>query len=226
MIMDTKTTNKKFNINEIFYSLQGEGTRTGLPCVFVRLQGCELRCKWCDTPDALDLKKEASILTANEIYNEIKNFDCNYITFTGGEPLLQKGIEELINSLAAEGYTVAVETNGHQDISVLDDAVIKIMDLKAPGSAMELYNNYKNLTYLSDKDEIKIVISDENDYKWAKEIILKEKLHKLVNSVILIPAFNAQIPKKLAKWILDDKLPVRMMLQMHKYIWGADTKGV
>jgi len=224
--MNTKTENIKFNINEIFYSLQGEGTRTGLPCVFVRLQGCELRCKWCDTSYALDLKKEVNILTANEIHNEIKKFDCNYITFTGGEPLLQKGIEKLINSLTEEGYTVAVETNGHQDISVLDSSVIKIMDLKAPSSEMERYNNYNNLKHLSENDEIKIVIADENDYKWAKEIILKEKLHKLVNSVILIPAFNEQIPEKLAKWILNDKLPVRMMLQMHKYIWDADKKGV
>lgn len=218
--------NIKFNISEIFYSIQGESTHAGERCVFVRLQGCELRCNWCDTPYALDINEKIKLMTADEIVNAIKKYDCNFITFTGGEPLLQNGIADLINHLAGKNYKVSVETNGHQDISYLHPSVIKIMDLKAPGSGMEKYNFFENLKYLTDKDDVKIAISDRNDYEWSKKIIYKKKLHKLINSVILTPVFGEQNPEELAEWILQDNLPARMLLQMHKFIWGSDRRGV
>jgi 7-carboxy-7-deazaguanine synthase len=217
---------RKFNVSEIFYSIQGEGLHIGKPCVFVRMQGCELRCVWCDTPYALDIKQMEMMMTSEDIINKIRSFDCNYILFTGGEPLLQPGINDLINYLAGEGYEVVVETNGHQDISHLDRVVIKVMDLKAPGSEMEHYNNFDNLNYLTENDEIKIIIGDRRDYEWAKEIIFKFDLHKLVQSVILSPVFVRLTPAILAGWILADALPVRMILQMHKFIWEPDKRGV
>ena len=216
----------KFNVSEIFYSVQGESTLVGLPCVFVRMQGCELRCKWCDTPYALEIKQTGQIMTAGEILEEIEKYHCNYVTFTGGEPLLQQDIHKLINYLAASGYKVAVETNGHQDISSLNSNVIKIMDLKPPASGMEKFNNFDNLEYMSSKDEIKIVINDRNDYIWACDIITKYDLDKIVKSIILMPVFGELPASTLAEWILSDRLPVRMLLQLHKFIWSANKRGV
>ena len=224
--MNFKDNDIKFNISEIFYSIQGESTHVGKPCIFVRLQGCELRCKWCDTPYALEINEKVKLLTANDILNEINKYNCNFLTFTGGEPLLQNGIIDFINFISSTDYIVSVETNGHQDISALHPSVIKIIDLKAPASGMAKYNNFENLKYLTDKDEIKIAIADRNDYDWIKENIYKKKLHKLVNSVILTPVYGQQNPEELAEWILQDNLPVRMLLQMHKFIWKPDQRGV
>jgi 7-carboxy-7-deazaguanine synthase len=224
--LDNNIEFRKFNVSEIFYSIQGEGLHMGKPCVFVRMQGCELRCIWCDTPYALDIKQKEKTMTSEEIIAKIRSFDCNYVLFTGGEPLLQTGVDGLMNYLVDKGYEVAVETNGHQDILILNDSVIKVMDLKAPASGMSDYNNFENLNYLSKKDEIKIIIADRGDYEWSKKIILDNKLHKLVNSIILSPVFVELSPAVLAEWILEDSLPVRMLLQMHKFIWESNKKGV
>jgi 7-carboxy-7-deazaguanine synthase len=224
--MNESFLNTVFNISEIFYSIQGESTLAGLPCVFVRLQGCELRCKWCDTPYALEIKQIEKQMSAREIINEINKYQCNYVCFTGGEPLLQKEIINLINHLAKIDYKISIETNGHQDISKLNDKVIKVMDLKAPSSGMVNYNKFENLNYLTHNDEIKIVINDKTDYLWAREIISKYKLDKTVKTVILTPVSGELSAKELAEWVLADKLPVRVLLQLHKYIWESDKRGI
>ncbi len=217
---------RNFNVSEIFYSLQGESTHIGKPCVFVRMQGCELRCAWCDTPYALEISQKEILMTSEKIIDKINSYNCNYVLFTGGEPLLQTGIHDLINYLAKTTYEVAVETNGHQDISALDKPVIKVMDLKPPSSDMERHNNFENFKYLDSKDEIKIIIADRNDYEWAKSIISKYKLQKIVKSIILSPVFVQMPPETLAGWVLEDSLPVRMLLQMHKFIWHPNKRGV
>lgn len=218
--------NLDFNISEIFYSIQGESSRAGMPCVFVRFQGCEIRCSWCDTAYSLDIKQKELSYKGIEIIREIEMYNCNYILFTGGEPLYQPNTVDLMNFLADSGYLVSVETNGHQDISMIDNRVVKILDLKCPGSGMEKYNNYKNLDYLTNIDEIKFVIKDKNDYLWAKEKVINLNLNDKVYNVIFSPVFNQMDYQELANWILADNLPVRMQLQIHKYIWEPNQRGV
>lgn len=214
------------NINEIFYSIQGEGSRTGLPCVFVRMQGCMLRCKWCDTDYALELREIKNIMTIEEIINKIQSFNCNFVELTGGEPLAQENTVLLAKILCDLGYQVAIETNGYSDISKLDCRVIKIMDLKCPDSGMSKFNNYENIKYLSHKDEVKFVIASDNDFEWATEIIKKYDLTKIVSYVFVSPAFGLYEPKKLAEKVLNCGLNIRLQLQLHKYIWEPNTRGV
>lgn len=216
----------KFNISEIFYSLQGEGTRAGLPCVFVRLQGCELRCSWCDTEYALDLKKKELMLNGKQIFEKVSNYDCNFVTFTGGEPLMQKSLIPLMSFFCDKGFTVALETNGHQDISEIDSRVIKIMDLKCPGSEMSKNNRFGNIKFLTKNDEIKFVIANRADFEWAKEIIQKYSLAGKVAAILFSPVFGSISAEELAQWILDTHLPFRFQLQLHKFIWGQNTRGV
>ncbi len=224
--MDFIFENIRLNISEIFYSIQGEGTRSGLPCVFVRLQGCELRCSWCDTPYALDIKQIESIMNGAEIIDKIKSYDCNYILFTGGEPLFQKEVLPLLSYFCEEGYVVSIETNGHQSIREVDRRAIKILDLKCPASGMSKYNDYSNLEYLLPHDEVKFVITDRNDYDFARDIISRYNLVEKVDSILLSPVFNALSNSDLAGWILSDKLKVRLQLQIHKYIWEPNKRGV
>jgi 7-carboxy-7-deazaguanine synthase len=226
MITCINIDNLKFNVNEIFYSIQGEGTRAGRPCVFVRLQGCELRCSWCDTPYALEIKQNAMEMTGTQILNQVLDFDCKYVLFTGGEPLLQKDLLPLLDKFVEMGFETSIETNGHQNIENVNPKVIKIMDFKAPGSGMDKFNRFENLGFLLKSDEIKIVIAGYNDYQWSRNLILEQKLHEKVESVILSPALNVVDYKDLAEWILEDKLPVRMQVQMHKIIWPPDARGV
>lgn len=216
----------KYNVSEVFTSIQGEGTRVGSPCFFIRLQGCELRCKWCDTPYALDLKERATILSGEDLLNKLYSSGIKFVTITGGEPLTQKAIVPFMTFLCDKGYEVVLETNGHQDISEVDKRVVKVMDFKCPGSGMEKFNNYKNLEYLDNKDEIKFVILDKKDYEWAKDKIREFDLHKRVGAVLFSPVWGELEPKYLAEWILKDALPVRLNLQVHKYIWGANVRGV
>ncbi|MFN3307280.1 MAG: radical SAM protein [Candidatus Kapaibacteriota bacterium] len=215
----------KFNVSEVFTSIQGEGMRTGFPSVFIRLQGCELRCKWCDTPYALDLKERATVLSGEDLLNKIYSSGTKIVTITGGEPLNHKGILPFMKFLCDNNFIVILETNGHLDISEVDNRVIKIMDLKCPASGMEKFNRYKNLEYLDKKDEIKFVILDKQDYTWAKDKIREFDLEKKVAAIHFSPVWGELDPKYLAEWIINDALPVRLNLQVHKYIWG-NIRGV
>jgi len=218
--------NTKLNISEIFYSIQGEGTRAGLPCVFIRLQGCNLRCSWCDTPYALEINQIEKTMTFAEIISEVEQYNCNFIEFTGGEPLQQTAVVDLINYFANKGKTIAIETNGYHSFSNIDQKVIKIMDIKCPGSKMQKFNNFNNLQHLTKNDEIKFVVLDKSDFDYALEIVNKYKLEAIVDTILFSPVFGKCQPVDLANWILSTRKNYRMQLQMHKFIWHPDTRGV
>ncbi|HEX9252718.1 MAG TPA: radical SAM protein [Ignavibacteriaceae bacterium] len=210
-------------VNEIYYSVQGESTYAGLPCVFVRLTYCNLRCTYCDTEYAFYDGKDFSI---SEIISEVKKYDCRLVEITGGEPLVQmEECLELMKQLCDDGFKVLIETGGSLSIKNIDPRVSVIMDLKCPSSGMEKKNLYENIDYLKPADELKFVIGSREDYKWTKEIILKYDLKnkcQLLFSVV----FGKLEPVQLVNWILEDKLNVRFQLQMHKFIWHPETKGV
>jgi 7-carboxy-7-deazaguanine synthase len=210
-------------INEIFLSIQGESTYAGRPCAFVRLTGCNLRCNYCDTEYAF---YEGRKMTIPEIVAQLDTYDCNLVEITGGEPLLQDGVRGLIASLLAQGRTVLIETSGASDVSRLNPRVIKIMDLKCPGSGEAERNLWSNLEHLTSRDEVKFVLSDRADYEWARDVIKRYNLTSRVNAVLMSCAFNRLARADLAQWILDDRLPVRFQLQMHKHIWPPDRRGV
>ena len=214
-----------YKISEIFHSIQGEGKRAGMPCVFLRFQGCNLRCKWCDTEYAQDTKA-GKVFTFNQIVKKVESFDCKFIEFTGGEPLLQENIIELIKYFSQKDYTVAIETNGSIDISKLPENVIKIIDVKCPSSGMVKHFNMENLLHINNNDEIKFVIANEDDYEWAKDFYFRKIRDKIKAEIIFSPAYSLLEPKSLAEWILRDGLEVRMQLQLHKYIWHPDERGV
>ncbi|SOD17238.1 7-carboxy-7-deazaguanine synthase [Nitrosomonas ureae] len=203
-------------INEIFFSLQGETSRVGLPTVFVRLTGCPLRCGYCDTAYAFTGGENISIA---EILNRIAHYKTNYITVTGGEPLAQKACLVLLTALCDAKYSVSLETSGALDLSQVDLRVCKVMDIKTPGSGEVTKNNWGNLIHLTPKDEIKFVLCNEADYQWAGEIIRRKQLSQLC-PILFSPVYDSLNPATLASWILRDELPVRMQLQMHKLLWG------
>jgi len=215
-----------FNLSEIFYSVQGEGTRAGLPCVFIRLQGCALRCVWCDTPYALDHRTVGMEKTGADILHEITSYGCEFVEFTGGEPLEQQGVFPLMSLLCDLGYAVAVETGGHVDIGTVDPRVICIMDVKCPDSKMESLNRRENLTILRSHDEVKFVISSRNDYEYARACVKEFNLENRVAAVLMSCVFGKLTFLELVTWILEDKLRVRFQLQMHKFIWSPTTRGV
>ena len=189
----------------------------------MRLTGCNLRCNYCDTEYAF---YEGRKLTIPEIVAQLDNYDCNLVEITGGEPLLQDGVHGLIASLLAQGRTVMIETSGASDVSRLNPRVIKIMDLKCPGSGEVARNLWSNLEHLTARDEVKFVLSDRADYEWARDVIRQHNLASRVNAVLMSCAFDRLDRAQLAQWILDDRLPVRFQLQMHKHIWPPDTRGV
>lgn len=203
-------------ISEIFYSLQGETSRVGLPTVFVRLTGCPLRCGYCDTAYAFTGGENRSIV---EILNQVARYQTNYVTVTGGEPLAQKHCLALLTALCDADYSVSLETSGALDLSQVDARVSKIMDIKTPGSGEVSRNNWRNLDYLAPHDEIKFVICDETDYHWACEIIKNKQLSKKY-PILFSPVHGSLNPTTLADWMLRDQLPVRMQLQLHKLLWG------
>jgi 7-carboxy-7-deazaguanine synthase len=210
-------------VNEIYYSVQGESTAAGLPCVFVRLTYCNLRCTYCDTEYAFYEGKELSI---TEIINAVKKFDCKLVEITGGEPLVQfDECLSLMKQLYDESFEVMIETGGSLLIKSIDLRVKIIMDLKCPSSGMEKKNLYENIGYLKPTDELKFVIGSREDYDWAKEIILKNSLDKKCK-ILFSVVFGKLEPVQLVNWILEDKLNVRFQLQMHKFIWHPETKGV
>jgi len=215
---------KTLFVNEIFLSLQGEGKRTGKPCVFVRLQGCHLRCKWCDTTYAQELNVGNEV-TIDAILRQIKSFGVKFVEITGGEPLLQKNVNILFKLLCDEGFEVACETSGTIDISHFDSRVIKIMDIKTPSSEMANKNIFYNVMSLTKEDEIKFVVADEEDFNFATDVISKYKLNSIVNHIILSPAYSLIEPALLAEWILKFKLDVVLGLQIHKYIWDSNERS-
>lgn len=210
-------------VSELFVSIQGESTWAGMPCGFIRLTGCNLRCRWCDTDYAYKNGVEMSL---QEIMEKVKTWSVSVIEITGGEPLLQPGCASLAETLLAHGYTVLVETNGTQPIDALPGDVIRIMDIKCPDSGMSEHLHWPNLAMLKEQDEIKFVLASRADYEWACEMIRQHELDSLCAAVLFSPALGILEPQHLAEWILQDLPPVRMHLQMHKYIWPLNSRGV
>ena len=203
-------------IFEIFHSLQGESSRVGLPTVFVRLTGCPLRCGYCDTAYAF---QGGSTQTIEDILREVAQYQAQYVCVTGGEPLAQKSCPDLLKALCDAGYSVSLETSGAMDISQVDARVSVIMDIKTPGSGEESKNLWANIAHLKAKDEVKFVLADRADYDWAREILEKYQIVKK-SPVLFSPVYKTLPPADLAKWVLEDRLPVRMQLQLHKILWG------
>ena len=203
-------------ISEIFFSLQGETTRAGLPTVFVRLTGCPLRCAWCDTEHAFS---GGSVLTLQAILDQVAQYGARYVCVTGGEPLAQKNCLPLLTALCDADYDVSLETSGALDISGVDLRVARIVDLKAPGSGESERNHWPNLERLTAHDELKFVLKDRTDYEWARTVIRERQLD--AKCPILFSPVQGEIePSQLAEWVLADRLPVRFQLQLHKLLWG------
>lgn len=209
-------------VTEIYKSVQGESTYMGLPCIFIRLTGCNLRCVWCDTAHAFHDGEKLSIL---QIIDKVKSYDIKLVEITGGEPLLQKEVFPLMESLLKNEFKVMLETSGSLAINNVPAKVIKIIDLKCPGSGEENKNLWENLNHLTPTDEIKFVIADKADYEWSKKVLQDYELDKKV-PVLFSPVFEKLKLKDLTEWILEDNLPVRLHTQLHKYIWDQKTIGV
>ena len=210
-------------VNEIFHSIQGESTHAGRPCVFVRLTACDLRCSWCDTPYAF---YEGTKMTVDDVLERVRSYGCEVVEVTGGEPLLQKDVYPLMERLLAEGHTVLLETGGHRSVSAVPAAVHRIIDVKCPGSGEADKNDWANLAELRPADEVKFVIKDRADYEYARSILRQRALHEKCAAVLFSPVHGVMNSRELAEWILQDRLPVRLQLQAHKYIWDPSTRGV
>lgn len=224
--MSTSTVTKPLTlaINEIFYSIQGESTYAGRPCVFVRLTACDLRCTYCDTEYAFYEGKKRSL---DDILDEVRRHGCPLVEVTGGEPLLQKNVHPLMTRLCDEGYEVLIETSGAHDVSGIDPRVRRIMDLKTPSSGEVKRNLYPNLDHLTERDEVKFVVGSEEDYLWAREQMESHgDWASRVNAVLMSPVFGKLELEDLAAWILRDQLPIRLQYQLHKLIWDPQARGV
>jgi 7-carboxy-7-deazaguanine synthase len=210
-------------INEIFQSIQGESTHVGRPCVFVRLTACDLRCSWCDTPYAFHEGRKMSV---DDVLAQVSGYGCEVVEVTGGEPLLQNDVYPLMQRLLDAGHTVMLETGGHRSIAQVPSGVIRIVDVKCPGSGEADKNDWTNLDLLTSRDEVKFVIRDRADYEFARDVLRRHDLTARCAAVLFSPVHGVLPPKDLAAWILEDRLRVRLQLQVHKYIWGADVRGV
>ena len=210
-------------INEIFYSIQGESTRAGQPCVFVRLTACDLRCSWCDTPYAFH---EGSKRTLDEVVADVERYGCQLVEITGGEPLLQDDVYPLMRRLVDSGRTVLLETGGHRPIGRVPDEVIKIVDVKCPASGESDKNDWSNLDALSPHDEVKFVIQDRRDFEFAVDVVRRHGLAGRCAAVLFSPVHGVLDPKTLSEWMLADSVPARLQVQLHKYIWPPSTRGV
>ncbi len=210
-------------VNEIYTSIQGESTWAGLPCVFVRLTFCDLRCSYCDTEYAFYAGTKRPV---DDVLAEVLAIDCPLVEITGGEPLLQKNVLPLMAKLCDAGRTVLIETSGAHDISQIDPRVHRIMDLKTPSSGECARNRFENIPHLAKRDEVKFVLGSREDYEWARTQIREHRLAERVNAVLLSPVFGKIDPRNIVEWMLEDKLPVRFQLQLHKFIWDPRTKGV
>ena len=210
-------------INEIFHSVQGESTYAGRPCVFVRLTACDLRCSWCDTPYAFHEGRKRSL---EDVLREVEGYECPLVEVTGGEPLLQEAVYRLMESLVEMGKTVLLETGGHRSTSRVPVDVVTILDVKCPGSGESHRNCWENLAKLRAHDEVKFVVKDRADYEYARNVIEERALPGRVAAIHFSPVHGVLDPKSLSEWVLADRLPVRVQLQLHKYIWSPDTRGV
>lgn len=209
-------------VAEIFTSIQGESTYAGMPCTFIRMSGCNLRCVYCDTKYAYDSGYEIS---ENEIVKNVIKSGINLVEITGGEPLLQNDARHLIKRLIDEGFKVLLETNGSISIKGIDKRTVIILDVKTPGSGMSENNNIENFKCLTESDEVKFVITNRNDYEWSKDFIKQHSLD-LEHKILFSPAIGLIEPEKLVQWMIEDKLNFRLNLQIHKYIFGKEKRGV
>ena len=210
-------------INEIFYSVQGESSYAGRPCVFVRLTACDLRCSWCDTAYAFH---EGSKRALEDVWGEVDAFQCPLVEVTGGEPLLQEEVYPLMQGLLDRGKTVLLETGGHRDTSLVPNEVITILDIKCPGSGESHRNDWANLERLRPHDEVKFVVKDRADYEWARDVLVQRSLPGRAAAIHFSPVHGVLDPKTLSEWMLADRLPARLQVQLHKYIWPPSTRGV
>jgi 7-carboxy-7-deazaguanine synthase len=210
-------------VNEIFYSIQGESTHAGEPCVFIRLTACDLRCSWCDTPYAFH---EGRKRTLDDVVAEVEAYECPLVEITGGEPLLQQDVYPLMDRLLAAGHTLLLETGGHLDIGKVPPPVVRIVDIKCPASGEASKQHWANFDRLLPHDQVKFVIQDEADYRYARDVLSRYELDKRCAAVLFSPVHGVLDPKVLSEWVLRDRLPARIQLQVHKYIWGADVRGV
>ncbi len=208
-------------VTEIFHSIQGESSHAGRPCAFVRLTGCNLRCRWCDSEYTFTGGEKMSI---DAIVDQVKGYGCNLVEITGGEPLAQSESLEMIQRFCDEGFEVLIETSGSIDIAPVDRRATIILDIKCPGSGEVEKNRWENLQHLKPQDEIKFVIADRADYDWARKIIDERNLNRW--TVLLSPVWGEMDLKSLAEWMLADRLPARLQTQLHKHIWGAEARGV
>lgn len=209
----------ELRITEIFHSLQGEARTVGLPTVFVRLTGCPLRCRWCDTPYSF---QGGTLLPLADIVATIQSYQCQHVCITGGEPLAQPEVHPLMQTLCDAGFEVSLETSGAMDISTVDPRVSRVMDLKAPGSGESHRNRYDNISHLNRHDQVKFILADRQDYDWARFKCDEYRLSERVSDVLFSPVHGELAARELAEWILADRLPVRMQVQLHKYLWNNE----
>jgi 7-carboxy-7-deazaguanine synthase len=210
-------------INEIFYSIQGESTFAGRPCVFVRLTACDLRCSWCDTPYAFHEGRKRSL---DDVLAEVDAYGCSLVEVTGGEPLLQEEVYPLMRRLLDAGRMVLLETGGHHSTARVPEPVVTILDVKCPGSGEAHRNDLTNLERLRPHDEVKFVIKDRADYEFARDVVRRHDLATRAAAVLFSPVHGILEPRTMSEWILADALPVRLQLQIHKYVWDPETRGV
>lgn len=225
---DPQQRASSLRVTEIFHSIQGESTWAGLPCTFVRLTGCPLRCVWCDTEYAFHGGEK---LELNDVLRRVRELGTPLVEVTGGEPLVQPTVFTLVSRLLEEGFTVLVETSGTVDVAPLDPRAHKVMDLKCPGSGETERNLWSNLGHLTERDEIKFVVKDRADYEWAREVIRDRGLDRRIQegklkAILMSPVWGQVEVRDLSEWILEDRLPVRFQMQLHKLIWGPEAKGV
>ena len=210
-------------VNEIFYSVQGESTYAGRPCVFVRLTACDLRWSWCDTPYAFHEGRKRPLA---EVVAEVERFGCELVEVTGGEPLLQPDVYPLMQALLDRGKTVLLETGGHRSTEQVPAPVVTILDVKCPGSGEAARMHWPNLDRLRPHDEVKFVVRDRADYEYARDVIRRHGIEGIAGAILFSPVHGVLDAKQLSEWVLADRLPVRVQLQIHKYIWDPQTRGV
>jgi 7-carboxy-7-deazaguanine synthase len=210
-------------LNEVFYSVQGESTYAGRPCVFVRLTACDLRCSWCDTPYAFHEGRKRSLAA---VFDDVERYGCGLVEVTGGEPLLQEGVYPLMERLLERGKTVLLETGGHRSTARVPGPVVTVLDIKCPGSGESSRMDWDNIARLRAHDEVKFVVKDRADYEYARDVIARHGLAARVSALHLSPVHGVLDPKTLSEWVLADSLPARVQLQLHKYIWDPQTRGV
>jgi len=217
-----KAAGGMLRINEVFHAIQGESTFAGLPCVFVRLSGCDLRCTWCDTAYAF---AEGELRSIEEVVGDVQAYGCSLVEITGGEPLLQPDVYPLMARLIEAGETVLLETGGHRSLAQVPAAVVKVMDVKCPASGQAHAMEWSNLGLLLPHDEVKFVIADRGDYEYARGIVQAHGLDRRCHAVLFSPVHGVLDPSELASWVLADRVPARVQLQLHKIIWGAGSRG-